>query len=105
MKKWPGILTAGTIVLAACTQFPELDEAATPGVAEAPYPDLVPLDTLLTGPDEIRAVPETVPEVEARVDLLRAKADRLMGARVSQSAAVPTRLARLRQKAEDLRAQ
>ena len=33
---------AGVLGLCACTQFPELDATATPGVSEAPYPELLP---------------------------------------------------------------
>jgi hypothetical protein len=96
---------AVAVLPVACTQFPELDEAATPGVAQAPYPQLVPLESLLAAPAPVRATEETVDTVEGRVDSLRSRADRLKSVEVAQGAAVPDRLARLRRQAEALRAQ
>lgn len=87
--------------LSACTQFPELDAAQTPGVSTAPYPKLLPLDDLIGGVmPEVSA--ETITRVEGRVGALQARADRLRRAQVAQ-APVDSRLARLRQKAADLR--
>lgn len=70
------------VLLSACAQFPELDATATPGVAEAAYPDLVPMETLLTAP-EPRATPQARAGVEGRAAALRARADRLRGPVVS----------------------
>lgn len=95
----------GAGLLAGCAQFPELDAAATPGVADAPYPQLVPLEDLLTAPETVRAVPEAVPEVTSRVDGLRSRADRLKSVRVSQPVSTPARVAELRARAAALRAQ
>lgn len=90
--------------LAACAQFPELDATQTPGVANAPYPALVPLDSLLTGP-EPRATIEMVGRVEARAANLKARAARLKSATAGPGAGIDRRVARLRQKAAELRAQ
>ncbi|MDJ0820777.1 MAG: hypothetical protein QNJ09_03065 [Paracoccaceae bacterium] len=66
------------LALCACTQFPELDATQTPGVAQAPYPRLLPLDGLLVGP-VATATPAVVAGIEGRVAALRARADRLRG--------------------------
>jgi hypothetical protein len=89
--------------LTGCAQFPDLDAVQTPGVSEAPYPELLPLDALLGG-----AVPEVsgvaAARVERRVEALRGRADRLLRAELAQGG-VDARLARLRQKAAELRRQ
>ncbi|MGP6087932.1 hypothetical protein [Antarctobacter jejuensis] len=96
-------LLAFAVGLTACTQFPELDAAQTPGVETAPFPKLLPLDDLLGGPmPEVSA--ETITYVEGRVGALQARADRLRRAQVAQGP-VDSRIARLRQKAADLRTQ
>ena len=57
----------------ACTQFPGLDATATPGVADAPYPDFLPIEQLLSG-SASRATPEVRAGVEARAAALRRRA-------------------------------
>ncbi|GGB24917.1 hypothetical protein [Allosediminivita pacifica] len=69
---------AGVLGLCACTQFPELDATATPGVSEAPYPELLPLSGLLDAPPP-RATPEVAEGVDARTEALRRRADALRG--------------------------
>ncbi len=69
----PAFLLAIALGLMGCTQFPELDETATPGVAEAPYPDLLPLETLLRGAPP-RATPDLRAGVADRAAALRARA-------------------------------
>jgi hypothetical protein len=90
--------------LSGCTQFPELDATQTPGVADAAYPDLLPLGTFLNGrlPQVSGAA---IASVQGRVMALRARADILQRANVSQQGNVDSRVARLRQKAAALRAQ
>jgi hypothetical protein len=94
-----------TGLAAGCTQFPELDETATPGVADAPYPALVPLGPLIAEPAAPQATPEAIAEVEARVAGLEARADALGSVEATQAAAVEERLALLRKRAEELRQQ
>ncbi|WP_094021755.1 hypothetical protein [Maliponia aquimaris] len=89
--------------LGGCAQFPELDAAQTPGVADAPYPRLLPLEALLNGPAP-RASEAAIATVEGRVGALRARAARLQRIDIAPSG-VQGRLARLRQKAAELRAQ
>ncbi|SNR25737.1 hypothetical protein [Puniceibacterium sediminis] len=67
-----------TLLLCACAQFPELDSTQTPGVADAPYPRLVPIETLLVS-DPPRATPEMRAGVLARAEALRARAALLVG--------------------------
>ncbi|WP_146590000.1 hypothetical protein [Puniceibacterium confluentis] len=71
-------LLPATLLLCACAQFPELDSTQTPGVATAPYPRLVPIETLLQGAPP-RATPEMRAGVLGRAGALRARAARLSG--------------------------
>ncbi len=97
-----GLIALG--LLAGCAQFPELEAGETPGVAEAPYPKLVPLETLLEAPAPVATV-EMVGAVEGRAAGLRARAARLKGRSVGPGTGIDRRVARLRQKAAELRAQ
>ena len=71
------ILALTLAALAGCTTFPELDAVQTPGLANAPYPRLLPLGTLLAEGSAPRATPEAMGDVAARAARLRARADRL----------------------------
>ena len=95
------ILTLG---VAGCAQFPELEAGETPGVAQAAYPKLVPLEQLLDGP-LATATPDVQARVEGRADGLRARAARLKQRSVGPGRGISQRVARLRQKAAALRAQ
>ncbi len=74
------------LVLAGCTQFPELDRTIEPGAEAADFPDLVPLEPILAAQaspekrsqqaQETREAEETV---AARQEALRARADTLRG--------------------------
>lgn len=96
---WIGVVLA----LTACERFPDLEETETPGVAQAPYPALLPIDQVLAGRAPTVG-PADIAEVEGRAEGLRGRADRLgsvpAGLRQSETEA---RLARLRQRAEALR--
>ncbi len=87
--------------LAACTQFPELDATRAPGVANAAYPDLVPIGTILAGP-EPRATKAAVGEVQGRVAGLEATASRLRQTSAGPQG-VSDRVARLKQRAATLK--
>lgn len=68
------------LALAACTQFPVLDSAVTPQMEAAPFPDLVPIDRLVTRAEHGSIDPEaTQAELSARLSALRARAARLRG--------------------------
>ncbi|MDA7424070.1 hypothetical protein [Thalassococcus lentus] len=86
-----------------CTQFPELDAVQTPGLEDAPYPKLLPMDELLKGP-EPRATIEQIGQVTGRVAGLRARAARLQAQSVGP-VGIDQRIKRLRQKAAALREQ
>ena len=66
-------------LLAACTQFPELDENLSPQARAAPFPELVPVEDLRAELTEARITNETTTSLEARVASLRARAARLRG--------------------------
>ncbi len=97
------VLALPLAVPTGCARFPELDAAQTPGVMDAPYPRLVPLEPLLNGPVP-RASAADIPEVEGRVAGLRARAARLQAVQVGPGD-VARRVARLRQRAAALRAE
>lgn len=65
--------------LAACTRFPDLDAAVTPGARTAGYPDLLPAEELRARVPEARLEEETPGSIEARIAGLRARAARLRG--------------------------
>lgn len=66
------------LALMGCTQFPALDGAVSPGLANADFPDLVPIDALLVRSAPIVADPvQTTQTLEARVSALRARASAL----------------------------
>lgn len=66
------------VCLGACTQFPALDDAEGPGVADAAYPRLLTVD-------ELRGIPASSATLDLqaavldRVAALRARAARLRG--------------------------
>lgn len=91
-------------LLASCAQFPELDASQTPGVADAPYPQLVPLDSLLIG-TEPRATTDMIASVTGRAEGLRARASRIKRRPVGPASGIDRRVAQLRQNAAKLRAQ
>ena len=61
--------------LAACTQFPALDDAVSPEVQDADFPALLPLEPLMAGATPVVGDPaETTQTLERRVAALRARA-------------------------------
>lgn len=73
---WRAGLTV--LVLAACTQFPQLDETIDPATEAADYPELVPLEPILA---DAAVAPERHAETEAalsaRAAALRSRAAQL----------------------------
>ncbi|MEB8387433.1 hypothetical protein OO012_09355 [Rhodobacteraceae bacterium KMM 6894] len=65
--------------LTACTAFPQLESTISDDLKDAPYPDLVSLDTLNTSMAQSRVTDDTLAGVEARAARLRARAARLSG--------------------------
>ena len=64
------------LTVTGCTEFPEIDAVVPETAKHAPYPDLLPLDTLLVEPNTVDAEAETA-QVADRVSALRARAARL----------------------------
>lgn len=68
------------IALAACAQFPELDGTVSPDLANAPFPDLVPLAPLFAQANTTaRNAPEVASTLTPRLAALNARAARLRG--------------------------
>lgn len=75
------LLPCAALSLTACTQFPELDRTQTPELADTAYPALVPIEPLLAGAEVTGADPVATTEaLEGRVAGLRARANRMRGA-------------------------
>ncbi|SPH17282.1 hypothetical protein DEA8626_00799 [Defluviimonas aquaemixtae] len=73
------MLTLIAPVLTGCARFPEVEAAESASVADAPYPALLPIDTLVAGTPSL---PESDPAapVNARAAALKARAERLRAA-------------------------
>lgn len=66
------------VLLGACTQFPALDDAEGPGVAEAAYPRLLSVRELGAIPTGTASIALQA-AVQDRVSALRARSARLRG--------------------------
>ncbi|EDM71652.1 hypothetical protein RAZWK3B_19906 [Roseobacter sp. AzwK-3b] len=81
-------MRAGTLVFlafaallsAGCTQLPALDDAIDPALRDAPYPQLVPIETLRASAPAPDLGDEDRSEIDARTATLRARAATLRGA-------------------------
>lgn len=71
-------LTAAAIIAgcSGCTQFPELDQAIDPAVFQAPYPSLLPFDTLQASTTMVASVDPTA-ALAVRAAALRVRAAKL----------------------------
>lgn len=80
-------LPAAAMILSlmGCAQFPALDDATSTHAADAPYPDLVPVEIILSAAASTQQSPQTASNLTARVAALRTRAGRLQG-RVVDSA-------------------
>jgi len=74
------IVTTAAFLANACTQFPVIEDRVSEDVRDAPYMDLVPIETLRAGMPEDQLTDTDATAVEARVARLRARAARLSGA-------------------------
>ncbi|WP_371039211.1 hypothetical protein [Rhodosalinus sp. FB01] len=98
----PRLFMLALTALAACTQFPDLDAAVAPDVANAPYPRLLPIEEVL-GPDRPpRATPEAAERLSLQAAALQARARTATG---SEAAALSARADALRLRAGALRAE
>lgn len=75
----PALAAIIAACLAGCAQFPELDAAISPGAKNADYPDLVPIEQLKAQVPEVKTDSDTLDEIDARVESLRTRAQRLRG--------------------------
>lgn len=71
MRPWPIFFLA--TLTTACAQFPELDDPTRSDLSTLPYPELRPIDSLLTEPAP-RATPQSQAELDARAERLRRRA-------------------------------
>lgn len=72
--------------LPGCTQFPQLDATLSDEVRRAPYPDLVPLDSLQDRMEMTQVQPGTLPAIEERIARLKARAAGLRGSVIDSAA-------------------
>ncbi len=68
------MISALTVGLSACSEFPELEDTVD---SNAAYPGLVPIESLTSQAPDPQIKPETAPDLETRVDRLKARAARL----------------------------
>lgn len=81
-----GILLLSGIALAACTQFPELDQSVSAEARNGAFPALVPVEVLLADAPQQQASDTTTTSLEARAAALRSRAARLKGTVLNSSA-------------------
>ena len=79
MRLCPLFAMLALSVAAGCTQFPDLDDALSPGARDASYPDLVPVERIRGQVPQGRLTPEAGDTMTDRVSALRLRADRLRG--------------------------
>ncbi len=72
-------LALSAALLAGCSDFPELDDAVSPTARKAGFPNLLPIDQLIAGAQEVQITEETVTTLQARIARLNARAARLRG--------------------------
>ena len=65
--------------LTACTRFPALESALSPGAEDAPYPDLLPIETLTARVPDPLIADDSQDALAIRAARLRARAARLRG--------------------------
>ena len=68
------------LLATACTQFPVIEDRISDDLRDAPYMDLVPVETLRAGVPEDQVTDTDASAVEARIARLRARAARLSAA-------------------------
>lgn len=66
-------------LITGCAQFPQLDATVTDAARSAPYPDLVPLDSLRSRMDFPAVDADTLPTIEERVADLKSRKEDLQG--------------------------
>lgn len=79
LRPAPVAALIAALSLTGCSQFPELEQVEDSAAREAPYPDLVPIESITASVPDARTTPATAPDMETRVDRLKARAGRLKG--------------------------
>lgn len=74
MRHWPFFFLA--TLATACAQFPELEDPSRSDHSGTPYPDLRPIDELLSAPDPV-ATPQSQAALDDRAERLRRRAQGL----------------------------
>jgi hypothetical protein len=78
-----GLALVGCMV--GCAQFPKVDATISDAAEAADYPELLPLQPLLSAADAVQIdAPATQSDLTSRVDRLRSRAARLNGAGMDQ---------------------
>ncbi|MCF6445120.1 hypothetical protein [Nereida sp. MMG025] len=73
------IQTLPLCALLACTQFPELDNVVSATAQDGDFPAIVSLDGLLETANTSSVTPQTIPNLDARLARLNARATGLRG--------------------------
>lgn len=73
------VTLALTMAVAGCVAVPELDRAISDEARLAPYPDLIPVETIRAEVPEPRIADDTGPDLQARAEALQRRADALRG--------------------------
>jgi outer membrane murein-binding lipoprotein Lpp len=68
---------SATVLLAGCSNFPELDDAISPAARKAGYPTLVPISQIIAGAADVQISPQTVSSLKTRAASLKSRASRL----------------------------
>ncbi len=82
-----------TALLAACSDFPELDQAVSDSARHADFPELLPLQTILNQAENTQITEQTVSSLQGRVARLRARANRLRAPVINTAARARMRAA------------
>lgn len=81
-----GVLLFVGFALAACTQFPDLNQSVSPEARNGDFPALVPVEVLRADAPPQQVTDTTTTSLEARVAALRSRASRLKGTVLNRSA-------------------
>ena len=64
-------------LMAACSDFPQLDESVTPTARNAEYPRLMPIDQIISGAKDVQITEATISTLNGHIARLRGRASRL----------------------------
>jgi len=87
MPRFSAVHICVLLLIAGCTQFPDVDSTLSDQALAADYPTLAPMDQVLADAGSTEIDDESIEEVEARAESLRARADALRGQELDGTAA------------------